>query len=333
MSVNNWPKFSHEVSEIKKLVGDAKRAIIAGHIAPDADSIGSALAFYFGLKQKGIKAQVVFQDDIPDNLFFLPEAGSIIKPEAIDKEPDLVVMVDCATQSRTGDGWIDQYCEKASVIAIDHHLVGKMPKGVTIVDEKAAAAAELIYRLLLNLGVEITPQIANCLYAGLASDTGGFIYNNTTSESFEIAGELLDLGVDMETMRINLFENRSMPGVAVLGFALMNMRQSEDKSLTWTFVSDEFKAKVRAKSKDCDNIASYTMFPNGVKLGIFFEEDLEEGKVKISFRSRLGYDVSLLAAEFGGGGHAMASGCRIRGNLKEIMPKVLAAANKLLNNK
>ena len=329
--MSNLPLFAEEMSQIEKQLPQKKHAIVAGHMAPDADSVGSALAFCLALRQRGISAQAVFQDDIPDYLFFLPGAEEIIKPEAITIKPDLVVLVDCASPTRAGDGWLEPYLAQADLIAVDHHMIEKMPNAITILDEEASAAAELVYRLLKGLG--ITPEIANCLYAGLASDTGGFLYNNTTVSCFAVAAELLEVGVDMEAMRINLFENRSMAGVKVLGAALSNMQQSADKRLTWTFVSAALKKEVGAQAKDCDNIASYTMFPTGAKVGIFFDEDAEEGKVKISFRSRLGYEVSALAQSFGGGGHAMAAGCRVRGDLNAVMPKILAAANEMLHIK
>lgn len=316
-----------------KLLRQADKIMLAGHISPDGDTLGSSLALSLILQKIGKRPTVVFQDDVPEHLRFLPGAAEIIKPDMIDGQPDLLVLVDCATLDRTGDGWLDKYLPHAPLLIFDHHALRDDIPATSLIDPKLAATGELIYWLAEALDVEIDRDIARCIYTALCTDTGGFRFTNTHTHTFEIAAKLLAAGVSLEEMRIQLFESHSLVNLKMMGVAMANMQQTEDKKLVWTELNAETKKQFGAADGDTSNIAGQTMLAEGVKVGIVFDERVSAGgerQVKISFRGRNGYNVGELAAQFGGGGHFAASGCTVSGALDDIRPKVLEAALLML---
>lgn len=315
------------------LINEADRILLAGHISPDGDTVGSTLALYHMLKKMGKQPKVVFQDDIPEYLCFLPGIDEIVKPGKIDFAPDLLLLVDCATLDRTGDGWFEKLLPKAPLLIFDHHAMRDDIPAVSLIDPRLAATAELVYWLAGALGVEIDLNMARCIYTAISTDTGGFRFTNTREHTFKIAAHLRGLGVSLEEMRVNLFESRSLPNLQMMGWAMVNMQQTDDRKLVWSAMDWETKQRLGAKPGDTDSIAGQTMMVAGVKVGVFFDERRDaEGKpvVKISFRGRNGYNVGQLAAQFGGGGHLAASGCTVPGHLADVQPKILAAAERLI---
>ena len=266
------------------------------------------------------------------HLQFFPGAQAIKKPEQIIGKIDLVVLVDCATLDRVGEGWLAPYLATAPLVVIDHHAMRDDIPSVAVIDPSAAATGQLIYHLVSAMAVPISQEIANCLYGAISSDTGGFRFANTTASAFAVAAELMQYGVDMEAMRTNLFESKTMTNLAMMGYAILHMQQSEDKKLVWTIIDGETKAAYGATSADCDNISGYTMYPMGGKVGIFFEEIPEKAMIKLSMRCRKGYNVGKLAASFGGGGHVLAAGCKISGALTEVVELVLAKAREMIES-
>lgn len=316
-----------------ELIGAADKILLAGHISPDGDTVGSTLALWHILRKLGKHPQVVFQDDIPQYLRFLPGIDEIVKPESAEMQPDLLILVDCATLDRTGNGWINKYLADTPLLILDHHAMRDDIPSVSLIDPKLAATAEMVYWLGEALSVEVDLDIARCIYAAINTDTGGFRFTNTRVHTFEIAAKLRAVGISLEEMRIHLFESRSLPNLQMMGAAMLNMRQSEDKKLVWTAMDRELKQRLGAKPGDTDSIAGQTMMAEGVKVGVFFDEREDaDGNptVKISFRGRNGYNVGALAAQFGGGGHLAASGCTLHGVLADVQDEILAAAEKLI---
>lgn len=329
MNMKQIKKERYDFSAINAALVASSCPIIAGHVSPDEDSVGSALALAMGLRRLGKEPQVVFKDDLPSYLSFLPDIATVVKPEQLDERRDLLVMVDCAAPKRIGTKWSEPWLAKVPVIAIDHHSTAGDFECPMFVDSNAAANSQIIYYLLEVLGVEIDLPIATCLFAGISGDTGGFRYANTNSETMEIAGRLMDLGVDTQKVRMQLFESRPMKDLAMLGVALQNMEQTADKLLVWTTVSLAEKEAHGADDTNCENISAYTLHPAGVKVGVFFQE-MPEDFVKISFRCREGYDVARVAQQFDGGGHVVAAGCRTRGSLDKVKQDVLLAVAKMI---
>lgn len=329
MNTEQMKNKRYDFSAIMPALSSCRHPIIAGHVSPDEDAVGSALALAMGLRRLGKDPQVVFKDDLPSYLGFLPEIAAVGKPEDLDNKRDLLIMVDCAAPKRIGKMWSEPWLAKLPAIAIDHHSTVSDFVCPGVVDSSAAANCQIIYYLLEALGVKIDLPIATCLFAGISGDTGGFRYGNTNSETMAIAGRLMDLGVDTQRVRLQLFESRPMKDLSMLGVALQNMKQSADGKLVWTTVSLAEKERYGADSANCENISAYTLHPEGVKVGVFFQE-MPEDFVKISFRCRDGYNVAQVAQQFDGGGHVAAAGCRTVGSLESVQQSVLKALGEMI---
>lgn len=319
----------YDFSEIMAALQKSQYPLLTGHVSPDADAVGSALALALALERLGKESAVVFKDDIPDYLKFMPGAEKIIKPDQLDEKRDLLVMVDCASPKRIGKIWSEPWFAKIPCIAVDHHETNDGFVCCSLVDAKAAANSQIVYYLVQALGVALDKPLATCLFAGISGDTGGFRFSNTNRETMEIGGRLMDLGVDTQEVRIQLFECKSMKDMAMIGVGLENMRQSADGKLVWTSISLKEKTEHGAAESNCENISDYTMYPVGVKVGIFFQE-MPNGMVKMSMRCRDGYNVAKVAKAFDGGGHVVAAGCRAEGELRAVMAVVLAEAEKMI---
>ncbi len=317
-----------------QMIKSAGDILIAGHVSPDGDTLGSTLGLSLGLQRLGKRPRVVFQDDVPGYLQFLPGVDAILKPAAVDFTPQLVILVDCAALHRTGDGWVEKYLPQTPLLILDHHALRDDIPAVSIIDGKLAATAELIYWLLQALEVPMELDIARCLYTALCTDTGGFRFTNTRTHTFEIAAKLKAQGINLEEMRIQLFESRRLMNVKLMGHAMANICQSEDKKLVWSMIDTKIKKLWGAADSDTEGIAGQMMLVEGVKVGVFLDERVDaDGNyvVIVSFRGRDGYNVGKLAAQFGGGGHYAASGCTIPGSLDEVWPCVIEAALLLVS--
>ena len=219
---------------------------------------------------------------------------------------------------------------KVPPLVIDHHLPGEEPPGtIHVTDVAACATGELVYDFAATLGLEITPAIATALYVAILTDTGGFRFSNTSPRCHAIAARLLSSGVDPEEMYRRIYASVPKGRMRLLRDALDSLEVDDANGLAWISIAAGALEKYEVSGEDLDGIAEYPRSVNGVKLALLFR-DLGHGKVKISFRSVRGVDTNALAKQFGGGGHARASGALVSGTMDEVRGKVIAAARELL---
>jgi len=315
------------IQKVIKEIHDRRSFSVTAHVNPEADAMGSSLALAWSLRQLGKQAQVVSQDPLPKILAFLPHEGILTQMTEIQAPPDALFVLDCGDIERTGffDG---QKRPSFPVINIDHHVTNKQFGTVNWVDPDAAATAELIYDLDLELGVDLTPEIAICLYTALVSETGFFAYSNTSPKVLRIAAELIDLGVDPWTVAQKLREN-SMGRLHLLGELLLGLQQTPDGKIAWVTVTQDHFKKTGTTAEDLEEFVGYPRSLKGVEVALLIREiNLET--CKVSFRSRDRVDVAALAQQFGGGGHQKAAGCTIKGGLKEVEARVIQVVKKVL---
>jgi phosphoesterase RecJ-like protein len=260
---------------------------------------------------------------MPPNLLFLPGIERIVRPADIVAQPAAVLLVDCGEVRRASRGWLNAY-SSLPFYCIDHHISNDFAGDLAIVEAEASSAGEIVAALSEAAGWLINNEAATCLYSAIVSDTGCFRYENTTPRAMEIAARLLRLGVNTEQVRIKLFESRSPSGIAVLQAAFRNLHFVAGGQLCYSFVRHEEAQAAQATAADLHNIANFTLMQAGVKIGLFFEEYSDH--VKVSLRSRTGLRMDILAQSLGGGGHIRAAGCKIAGNLDNVLPQVLDKA-------
>jgi phosphoesterase RecJ-like protein len=303
--------------------------LLTAHHDPDADCLGSMLGLYH-LCDGGRRGWILaLEDEIPLNLRYLPGAELIVYPQQIERRPAAVLLVDCGEPDRASRGWLDDYCG-LPWYCIDHHVSNDFQGELAIVEPGASSTGEIVAALGEAAGLPLNIEAATCLYSAIVSDTGCFRYENTTPRALETAAKLLRLGVDMEQVRVKLFESRTPAGMAVLQAAFRNMRFAAAGQLCYTFVRHEEALAALAAPADFHNIANFTLIGDGVKIGLFLEEG--GGYVKVSMRSRQGLRMDKLAQSLGGGGHIRAAGCLLSGNLKSALPGVLEKALAMLGD-
>jgi len=303
-------------------LGIYKEIILLIHEKPDGDCLGSALALGHHLLSEGYQPVLYYPEPISISYNFLPGQKMIKiynKKELPQGIP--VIAVDCADAGRI----LYSLPQDVPIINIDHHSSNNFFGDFNLVNSDAAATGEIIFELLSSSPQKISAETATCLYVALSADTGSFRYSNTTAKTFQIAGELLKLGAKIEFIRENLFDRRPFTELLMIKLALTNMQFSTEGKIAWSVLSYQDLSAHNLLNTDTESVISLLRSVEGVEVALVFKE-LEPSKVKINFRSKKYLDVNLLANEFGGGGHARAAGCSLKGDLKEIISSILERA-------
>ncbi|MCL1816050.1 MAG: DHHA1 domain-containing protein [Clostridiales bacterium] len=315
--------------QMVELLKNSRDLLLTAHHDPDADCLGSMLGLYHVFAGERLGWKLVLEDVAPPNLRYLPGVELIMRPQQVVGLPAGLLLVDCGEYRRASNGWLDVYSDLPAY-CIDHHVTNEFRGSLAVVEPTASSTGEIVAAMCEYADIPIAVDAATCLYSAIVSDTGCFRYENTTPRALEITARLLKLGVDMEQVRIHLFESRSPAGISVLQAAFRNMRFVAQGKICYSFVRYEEALASRAVAADFNNIANFTLMRFGVIIGLFFEE-YSDG-VKVSLRSRQGLRMDELAKTLGGGGHVRAAGCRIIGNLDHALQLVLAKAKEMLES-
>ncbi|MBQ5344629.1 MAG: bifunctional oligoribonuclease/PAP phosphatase NrnA [Acidaminococcaceae bacterium] len=309
------------LAETAKLLKETGKMVIVSHISPDGDTLGSSLALAHALRMLGKEVMLNVDDDIPSVFSFLPGIGEYIRFAPDDSVPaDLLIVIDASSADRAGNAM--NVVKARSVLNIDHHKTNTHFADYLYLDSDAAATAEIIYSLLLELGTKLNTEIATCIYEGLYTDTGSFKYSNTTSRTLSIASALLTYGVNPSLISDNM-EVKSRSQVEMLGKVLETLTFLRDGKIAYVEVAPE----LYDYNVDTDTFVSYPRYIEGVEVALLFKQ-VEENLTRVSFRSKQ-VDVAKIALSFGGGGHQKASGCSIHAPLKEAESIVLPVVEEL----
>ena len=305
--------------------------LVVGHLRPDADCLGTMLALYhaFGGAEKGWV--LADNDPVPEYLTFLPGMETVQLLNDDMPAPQALLMVDCSDLDRCGCSQLMAAWRAAGaepqIYCIDHHISNQY-EGIGVVEPKATATAEIVAALIEYAELPFTPEVATCLYSGMAADSGCFRHSNTTPRTLRFVANLVEGGLEPEPLNAHLFDRRSFANMRLVGESFNNMMVCADGQLCCMTISEDAMDRFGATLQDCENIVNFTLQLIGVKIGMLFVE--YQGMVKISMRSRFGCRVDTIATELGGGGHKQAAACRMPGTLDEIMPLALAAAKREL---
>jgi len=292
------------------------RFVITSHARPDGDAVGSALALCLVLRGMGKHADVVLHDGVPRIYRALPGASEVRQSLPDGHLYDAVILLECDSLQRTRLQGLDLNF----LISIDHHVSGKSFANLNWIEPRAAATAELIFRLARELGVPVTPEIASCLYTALLTDTGSFMFQGTDEHTFDVARELVLAGADPVRSARAVYFAHSPAKLRLLGEALRNLQQQG--SIAWVWVSLEQMRHASAKEEDCEGLVNYVLSIGEVEVAILFRE-VPGGRFRVSLRSKGGVNVARVAESFGGGGHECASGCSVEGPLPLAVEQVL----------
>jgi phosphoesterase RecJ-like protein len=320
---------------IKELLALPKKIVIIPHRNPDGDAMGSTLGLYHFLLQKGHQATVIAPNEFPDFLDYLPASDTVKVFEKeteistrLLKEAEVVFTLDFNTLSRTGDQM--EAVLKAitpTFIMIDHHQKPDTYAAYTFSDTNYGSTCEMVYHFIHGLGEEqyINKTVATCLYTGIVTDSGSFRYPLTTGTTHRIVADFIDKGVDNSTIHSLLFDNHSHNRIQILARALQNMKVLPAYKTSYTSLSQEELNSFGHAKGDTEGIVNYGLSMKDINFTAFFTENKDEGIIKISFRSKGGFDVNQYARQyFSGGGHINAAGGKSTESLEATIQKFIA---------
>ncbi len=313
--------------QARALINQADRILLASHVFPEADCVGSEAALARHLIRLGPEVVVRNPTPVPEIYQFLIDLSGL-SPSAWDHghqnlpDHDLIIVLDVNDWDYMGSLGEALGASPAPKILFDHHQQLRSIGDAELIDPLASATGEVLYRYFLATGSEIDTPMAAALYASILFDTGGFRFRNTRDETLLIAAELIRRGASHTDTAARLFENESFPRVELLTSALSRVVSDPDGRVAWTYVTEEMFQRTGTSAVDADGIVDQLMTIRGVELGILFRE-ITGGGVKVTFRSKGAPDVSAYAETLGGGGRRTAAGVTLKGSLKEAIGSVL----------
>jgi phosphoesterase RecJ-like protein len=298
------------------------RFAILSHVRPDGDALGCQIALALSLQQLGKEVRVWNEDGMLEKYSFLPHAELLSKPPAAPEDVDVAIALDTAIQNRLGTAFAAVRSAKMW-INIDHHLSNPGYGDLVYVDPTAPATGQIIFDLIKDQGFPFDREIAENLFAAISTDTGSFQYPNTSARTFEIAAQLVCTGIDVGRLNQQLYENYPRRRIELLRELLRTMRFETDGRVASFSLSLKTAAALQVLPEDNEGLIDHLRAIRGVIVAVFFEE-LSDGKVRVSMRSKTdAIDVCMICQKFGGGGHTLAAGARVRGTLAEVEQKVL----------
>ena len=312
-------------AEIGRVLREHNKFAVLSHVRPDGDALGSTLALALSLKGLGKEVRAWNEEGMLEKYNFLAQAELLTQPPSEPEDFDVVVALDTAVQNRLGT--TTSAVRHAKLwINIDHHPSNPRYGDLVYIDPTAPATGQILFEFLTNQNFPITPEIAENLYAAISTDTGSFQYPNTTVRTFEIAAELVRCGVEVGRISQLLYENFPRRRIELLRELLGTMQFGCDRKLAWFSLSKAAALALGVIPEDNEGLIDHLRATRGVIVAIFFEE-LIDGKVRVSMRSKNEVvDVCAICTQFGGGGHVLAAGARVRGTLAEVEKKIVEQA-------
>ncbi|MGN1119159.1 MAG: bifunctional oligoribonuclease/PAP phosphatase NrnA [Oscillospiraceae bacterium] len=307
-----------ELSEAIEFLNTHDNYLILMHGNPDGDTLGCGMALCGALQQAGKKAKVMCPDHIPARFDYMRAA--YVQQEF---EHENIITVDVADSKLLGD--LKELGDKAE-LCFDHHVSNTEYAKRLVLRAEYAAACELIYELLVEMGINITPQIANALYTGIATDTGCFKYSNTTPQTHIYAAKLIECGAEIAPINYTMFDLKTPGRMKLEQIVMSGLKYFAGGHVALIFTSfDTINSIVDIDSDDIGALAALPRQIQGVDIGISIKEK-KRGVFKASLRSSQAVDVSKIAQQFGGGGHERAAGCSFEGMSYEEAEKTIAQA-------
>lgn len=311
------------IGAIKQRLDRSKNIVIASHIRPDGDAIGSLLGLGLALLNAGKSVQMVLVDGVSSSFRHLEGSELIVRESG--KEYDTFITVDCADLKRVGKAF-ESFGQPD--INIDHHKTNEKFGKLNLIEPEEVATAAILATYLPAWGFEITKPIAAALLTGIITDTLGFRTSNTNPSALRLCAMLMETGVNMPDLYMRSLVHKSFPAARYWGAGLSNLEQ--ENGIVWSTLTLEDRKRSGYGGNDDADLINLISAIDGNKVGMIFVEQSDK-HVKISWRAlEEGIDVSPIAKQFGGGGHAAAAGADIPGTLNEVQSVVLKATREQL---
>jgi phosphoesterase RecJ-like protein len=298
---------------------------LMSHMRPDGDAIGSQLGLGLALEAMGKTVFYWNEDGLPDSLAFLPSSEKIALPPAEAPEVDVAIALDTATKVRLGDANLIAAAKAKLWVNIDHHLSNPRYGDVNYVDATSPATGQIVYEIIQQLGMPLPDGARDAIYVAVSTDTGSFQYDSTTARTYRMAADLMDRGLKVGDINAKTYDSHPYRRIELLRALLNTLELTSDGKVAHWQMLDHLRTDLALKPEDSEGLIDMIRAIRGVQVAVFFEE-LPGGKVRVSMRSKdRSVNVCDIAAQFGGGGHALAAGIRMSGPICDAKQQVLAA--------
>ncbi len=312
------------------------RVCLTTHVNPDGDGLGSEAGLAHLLRARGLSVSITNPTPTPPRFDFLfHDLEGVDRSARAVRElrrADAIVVLDISELSRLGM-LSDAVRERGVTVGcVDHHVSGgELPDGPRYIDQSAAATGVLIWELARANDWSLSRSAARALYVAIMTDTGGFRFSNTGPHTLRTAAELLETGLDPESIYMDVYANAPEGRARLLAESLQTLVVEPDHHLAWVTVPPGALERHGVTADDLDGVVEYPRSISGVRMALLFR-DLAGGRVKVSLRSVGDVDVAAFAGRFGGGGHTKAAGVSLEGPMGEAQSRILTAARAYLSN-
>ncbi len=307
--------------------------LLASHVNPDGDALGSLIAMALALEKWGKRTTMYNESPIPAVYRFLPAVDRIVRRIDRPDAYDAVVILDCSDIERIG-ALADRDHQFSRIINIDHHLSNSRFGDLRHVDTAACSTAEIVYRLIKSIDIAVDPDIATLIYTGILTDTGSFRFANTNRTAFSVCLELIENGVDPYTVAQHVYGTYSIGRIKLLNLALDSIEIAENGKLSFMMLTRDMLEETGTQPEDVDGMINYAKSIKDVKVAVLIQESFNGAKERgknhfyVSLRSDGSVDVAALASSFGGGGHHRAAGFSADTTLSDLKGGILAWLKK-----
>ncbi len=319
-----------DMQKIADVLNESQTMYIFPHMVADGDAMGSCASLCGLMRKMGKTADIVMEDEIPDNLKFLDKDYVIYADEETElPERDLCIALDCSNVDRFPKREHIFFGAAKCTACVDHHLTKSGFADINLVDPDAAATCELLYELYDFMGIELDVEAGEALYTGIVTDTGNFQYTNTTKKTHIITAELIELGIDKKNINITLYQSQRLQKLKLHTMIMDNMQTFCDGRAAMAYVTLDMYEKAGAKTSESDGINSMLRDIQGVEVAVFLRE-MSEHEIKVGFRSKNYVDVAEICVRLGGGGHKHAAGCAVLKTMEETLPLIKSEVEKAM---
>jgi phosphoesterase RecJ-like protein len=302
-----------EIQLIVDAVRTRQRFVLSSHSRPDGDAIGSQLAMAYALRKMGKEVTLINADPAPAPLMAFPGVADIRIASTVEGEFDAAIIMECGDLKRTGVSGFERFF----VINIDHHPGNESYGQINWFDASAAACSEMVYDLVVALGVPLTREIATHVYLAILTDTGSFHYSSISPRTFDICRECLIAGVDPVMVARNVYDSNNMGRLKLFGAVLGAMQIDQSGRIAIVYVDHEMARAAGGTYEDTEGLVNLPLTVKEIEAVVFFKQEKGD-EYRVSLRSKGDVDINAIAKEYGGGGHKNASGCTISGPIEEL---------------
>lgn len=314
--------------QVASVLGGHQSFVLLSHVRPDGDAIGSLLGLGFSLLAAGKAVRMLNEDGVPESLAFLPGAERVELPPDQPIDAEVVIALDTATRPRLGERCLAAVDSIGCWLNIDHHISNTRYAELNLIDATSPATGEILYHLISALKLPLPPESRDALYVAVSTDTGSFQYPSTTAKTYEMAADLIRRGLDVGRINSLTYDNHPYRRLELLRVLLNSLQRSADGLVAHWTLEAATRAELDLEAADSEGLIDVIRAIRGVQVAVFFEE-MPDGKSRVSMRSKDSrLDVCKIAMLFGGGGHSLAAGIRMKVPIREARERVLAAISQ-----